>query len=79
MSADAAHDAVAPDAVPPDSRPPRRVRLPGFAADASIGLGDAVARATRAVGIAPCGACTRRAATLNRWIVFTGRGPHTRP
>lgn len=54
-------------------RQPHRVRLPGFVADADIGLGDAIKRATYAVGIKPCGGCNRRAAALNRWVVFTGR------
>lgn len=52
---------------------PRRVRLPGFIADAEIGLGDAIQRATSYVGIRPCGGCQRRAAALNRWMVFTRR------
>ncbi len=50
-----------------------RIRLPGFLVDAPIGLGDVIKRATSAVGIAPCGGCDSRAATLNRWIVFTTR------
>ena len=50
---------------------PRRVRLPGFVSDKEIGLGDAVKRATSAVGIRPCGGCERRAAALNRWMSFT--------
>jgi hypothetical protein len=53
-------------------REPRRVRLPGFVSDEDIGLGDAIKRATSAVGIKPCGGCRRRAAALNRWVVFTG-------
>lgn len=53
---------------------PHRVRLPGFIADEEIGLGDVVKRVTSAFGIRPCGGCERRAAALNRWIVFTGRG-----
>jgi len=48
-----------------------RVRLPGFVADRSIGLGDAVSSATRALGFHPCGGCAQRAAALNRWVVFT--------
>ena len=52
---------------------PFRVRLPGFISDRDIGLGDAVKHATYAMGIGPCGGCERRAATLNRWFVFTGR------
>jgi hypothetical protein len=52
---------------------PHRVRLPGFISHEEIGLGDALKRATYAVGIKPCGGCERRAAALNRWFVFTGR------
>jgi hypothetical protein len=50
---------------------PYRVRLPGFIKDEEIGLGDVVKRATYAAGIKPCGGCGRRAAALNRWMVFT--------
>ncbi|KFG05360.1 MULTISPECIES: hypothetical protein [Streptomyces] len=73
---DPADEPVARDAHEP-SRPrrsPHRVRIPGFApADGDIGLGDAVARATAAVGIRPCGGCARRAAALNRWMTVEGR------
>ncbi len=51
--------------------PPHRVRLPGFIRDEEIGLGDVIKRATSYFGIKPCGGCERRAATLNRWMVFT--------
>lgn len=51
---------------------PFRVRLPGFVADEDIGLGDVIKRVTSAVGIKPCSGCERRAAVLNRWLVFTG-------
>ena len=51
--------------------PPHRVRLPGFIADEEIGLGDVIKRATSYFGIKPCGGCERRAAALNRWMVFT--------
>src|SRR5262249_27961547 len=51
--------------------PAHRVRLPGFIADEDIGLGDAVQRATSYMGLRPCGGCKRRAAVLNRWLVFT--------
>jgi hypothetical protein len=51
--------------------PARRVRLPGFIADEDIGLGDAIQRATSYLGLRPCGGCKRRAAVLNRWLVFT--------
>ena len=52
---------------------PARVRLPGFINDEDLGLGDAIKRVTRAVGIRPCGGCERRAAVLNRRWVLTGR------
>ncbi|MGH7945266.1 MAG: hypothetical protein ACREF9_09680, partial [Opitutaceae bacterium] len=54
-------------------RPPRRVRLPGFVGDKDIGLGDLVKRATASIGIGPCAGCERRAAALNRWMVFGRR------
>jgi hypothetical protein len=50
---------------------PYRVRLPGFISDEEVGLGDVVKRAPYSVGIKPCGGCGRRAAALNRWMVFT--------
>lgn len=54
---------------------PHRVRLPGFITDEDIGLGDVIKRATSAVGVRPCDDCARRAALLNRWLVFSGRRP----
>jgi hypothetical protein len=50
---------------------PYRVRLPGFVKDEEVGLGDVIRRATYSVSIRPCAGCGRRAATLNRWMVFT--------
>jgi len=50
---------------------PYRMRLPGFINE-DIGLGDVVKRVTSAAGIKPCGGCQRRAAALNRWLVFHG-------
>ena len=50
---------------------PYRVRLPGFIASEAIGLGDVLQHATYAIGIKPCGGCERRAAAMNRWMVFT--------
>jgi hypothetical protein len=50
---------------------PYRVRLPGFVADEAIGFGDVVQRVSYAIGIKPCGGCERRAAAMNRWMVFT--------
>jgi len=54
-------------------RKPFRVRLPGFISDKDVGLGDVIKRATYAIGIKPCGGCERRAAALNRRMVFSGR------
>ncbi len=55
-----------------DARQPHRIRLPGFVSDKDIGLGDVIKRATYAVRIRPCGGCEKRAAALNRWLVFSG-------
>jgi hypothetical protein len=57
-----------PDA---SAHPPHRVRLPGFITDEQIGLGDAIQRATSYFRTQPCSGCERRAAMLNRWMVFT--------
>jgi hypothetical protein len=57
----------------PSRRLPRRVVLPGFIKDEDVGLGDALKQVTYALGIQPCGGCERRAAALNRWMVFSGR------
>lgn len=56
-----------------DEREPYRVRLPGFISEEDVGLGDVIKHATYAIGIKPCGGCDRRAAALNRWMVFSGR------
>ena len=56
-------------------REPYRVRLPGFVSVEDVSLGDTIKRATSTVGIRPCGGCGRRAAALNRWMVFSGRRP----
>lgn len=55
----------------PPERKPYRARLPGFITAEDIGLGDVIKRATSIVGIKPCGGCARRAAALNRWIMFS--------
>lgn len=52
---------------------PHRVRLPGFTAETEVGLGEVIKRATSLAGIRPCGSCRERAASLNRWLVFSGR------
>ena len=57
-----------------DSEPqPYRVRLPGFVRDADVGLGDAIKHVTDVFKTRPCSGCERRAAALNRWLVFTRR------
>ena len=52
-------------------REPFRVRLPGFISEQEVGLGDVIKRVTSAVGIGSCAGCERRAAALNRRVVFT--------
>jgi hypothetical protein len=52
-------------------RRPYRVRLPGFLIEEDMGLGDAIKRATHAIGIKACGGCEKRAAALNQWMHFT--------
>ena len=56
---------------PPAQSGPYRVRLPGFITGDEIGLGDVIKRATYAAGVKPCGGCERRAAALNRLVVFS--------
>jgi len=55
-------------------RTAHRVRLPGFVLEEEIGVGDVVKRAAYALGIKPCGGCDKRAAALNRWMVFSRQG-----
>jgi hypothetical protein len=52
-------------------REPHRVRLPGFLIEEERGLGDVVKHVTYRMGIEACGGCERRAAALNRWMVFS--------
>lgn len=59
------------DAGSKSASPAPKVRLPGFITDDEIGLGDVIKRATNYFGIKPCRGCNRRAAALNRWMVFT--------
>src|SRR5262249_33121000 len=56
-----------------DGKAPYRARLPGFTAGEDVGLGDVIKRATSFLGIRPCGGCEKRAAALNRRVVFTQR------
>lgn len=61
---------------PVDKKPvPRRLRIPvPVKLSKPLGLGDAVARVTKSVGIKPCSGCQRRAEFLNRLVEFEGRG-----
>ena len=52
---------------------PHRPRIPGFSAETEVGLGDVIKRTTSMAGIRPCRSCSQRAASLNRWMVFSGR------
>jgi hypothetical protein len=48
---------------------PLQVRVP-LNAQRPVGLGDVISRATSALGVKPCAACKKRAAALNKRIVF---------
>jgi hypothetical protein len=48
-----------------------RLRIPGL--KAPVGLGTAVARVTKSVGISPCGGCAKRAAALDKRVLLTPR------
>ena len=61
------------DTTDKSERQPYRVRLPGFITDEEIGLGDVIKHATSTFGIRSCDDCAKRAAMLNRWMVFSGR------
>ena len=61
----------APETKQQEEPQPYRVRLPGFVKEGEVGLGDVIKRATYSVGIRPCAGCGRRAAALNRRMVFT--------
>ena len=50
---------------------PYKIRLPGFITGEELGLGDVVKRVAYTMAIQPCGGCERRAAAMNRWMVFT--------
>jgi len=54
-------------------RHPRQVRLPGFITEEEVGLGEVIKMATNIAGIRPCGGCSRRAAALDRRVVFVPR------
>ena len=39
----------------------------------STGLGDTIAKATKAVGIKPCGGCKKRQAALNKLVPYKNK------
>jgi hypothetical protein len=47
---------------------PISVPIPRLKRD--VGLGDVVKKVTAAIGIRPCGGCSRRAAAFNRALTF---------
>lgn len=56
--------------LPEQTRPVIRVTAPVARV---TGLGDVVKGVTTRLGFTPCGACEKRAETLNRWVAFTPR------
>jgi hypothetical protein len=58
--------------LPAQARPIIRIPAPS---QKSVGLGDVVKGVARRFGFDPCQGCERRAAILNRWVVF---GPDSR-
>jgi len=50
------------------NRRPIQVRVPGL--HQNLGLGDAVAKVTQAVGIKPCSPCEERRRKLNEAVQF---------
>ena len=52
-----------------DGQEPLRIRVPFLREE--TGLGDAIAAATKAVGVKPCQPCKERAERLNRSIVLS--------
>ena len=53
-----------------DADRPFIFRLPRFIGVDHIGLGDLIARITKAFGAKPCGGCAQRAMALNRAVAF---------
>lgn len=58
---------------PQNQQQARQVRLPGFAPETPVGVGDALKRLTATLGIGACGGCQRRADRLNQRYVIVGR------
>ena len=69
------HDTSRPQGTAAGESRRQPIRLPNFAGQKEIGLGDVISRATSSVHLKPCGGCARRAELLNRWVVFSPRRP----
>ena len=48
---------------------PWRIPIPGLPHE--VGLGQAIAKATQAVGVKPCGGCKKRAEAMDKQVVFS--------
>jgi hypothetical protein len=57
---------------PPEPKP-LSFSVPGWLLKENTGLGEALKKLTRRVGIEPCHGCNERAAALDRRVVFTRR------
>lgn len=55
----------------PQEAAPYGLPLPGL--EKEIPLGEFLQRMTLRLGKNPCGGCARRAAAMNRWLVFRPR------
>lgn len=66
---------TAPEAAEGNVAPPAAFPAPAPAREPMRGLGDAVARMTKAVGIKPCGGCQKRRELLNKAFPFKQNPP----
>lgn len=48
----------------------KEIRLPGLIKE-EIGLGDAIKKVTKFIGIKPCSSCDERAKKLNSHVILT--------
>jgi len=55
-----------------NQKQPWQFPIPWMRQGQQVGVGDAIKRATSALGIQPCNECQRRAAILNGRLVFVG-------
>jgi hypothetical protein len=52
------------------SRIPRPIRIPVPGLRTGVGLGQAVKKVTTSLGVRPCGGCEKRAAAMDRRVMF---------